>query len=207
MTGKLTGNQRLDTCSDALLVTLWLEGNNLAFDTLYIRYVTQLVDFASGKVGNRDLAKEFVQDVFFDVFKRQSNLNVEKSIKSYLYEALRHRVYNYYREVLVRKKHEAGIIGLWPSVHNETEKQLAYQELSQLVNASVQELPEKCRAVYVLSREENLSHKEIAGRLNISVNTVEQHMRKALQRLRYSLQHYLVWIAVGLTTVLMNLQS
>ncbi|TZF82840.1 sigma-70 family RNA polymerase sigma factor [Pedobacter sp. BS3] len=76
--------------------------------------------------------------------------------------------------------------------HSETiDNWLLHKELSQLVASSINQLPERCKMVFMLKREENLSNKEISERLNISANTVEQHMRKALSRLKTSLAHYL----------------
>ncbi|PST83700.1 RNA polymerase sigma-70 factor [Pedobacter yulinensis] len=181
---------------DAELVTLWQQGTAEAFDVLYLRHVTGLVALAARKTGDRELAKEMVQDIFLDFFRRKSELDPEKSVKAYLYSAVQHRVYNYYREVLMRKKHEDGIARLWSAAATGTEQDLARRELEKAIQTGVNNLPEKCREVFVLSRQEHLPHKEIATRLNISVNTVEQHMRKALQRLRGSLQHYLPVVAV-----------
>jgi RNA polymerase sigma factor (sigma-70 family) len=64
---------------------------------------------------------------------------------------------------------------------------MMHNELVQQINTIVETLPEKCQLVYKLSREEQLSHKEIALRLNISVKTVENHIAKALQTIRLSM--------------------
>ncbi|WP_129717426.1 RNA polymerase sigma-70 factor [Pedobacter sp. SYP-B3415] len=193
MSKKLSAEAMAMLC-DAELVSTWQEGRDEAFEVLYLRYVPGLVNLAAKKTGSRELAKEMVQDVFFDFYKRKLHLDPQGAIKAYLHHALRHRVYNYYREVMIRKKHEASIVRLQQAEENRTETDVNYHELQQLLRHGVSGLPVKCREVFVLSREEHLSNKEIASRLNISVNTVEQHMRKALQRLRGSMQHYLMWL-------------
>lgn len=119
------------------------------------------------------------------------------SFKGYLYTALKNKVYNHYRQLAVRHKHEQQLIfDKKSNLQRDPEVSLQHKELEELLNHHVNELPEKCRTVFILSREEQLSHKEIADRMNISVNTVEQHMRKALQRLRTSLVQYLYILTI-----------
>jgi RNA polymerase sigma-70 factor (ECF subfamily) len=82
-----------------------------------------------------------------------------------------------------------------PAMSNDVESYLSHKELAYQVSDAIQKLPEKCRQVFLLSRSEELSNKEIAERSGISVNTVEQHMRKALRLLRNGLQRTPLLIA------------
>ena len=104
------------------------------------------------------------------------------SLKAYLYAAIRYEVYRQIRTGPVRAdifdEVSEGIHT--PSVYNNIE----YKELTARVSSVVDTLPEKCREVYKLSREECLSHKEIASQLNISTKTVENHLTRALRQLR-----------------------
>lgn len=171
---------------------MWQKGENAAFDILYKRYVVELVKTAAQKTNCVETSKELVQDIFLYVFQHPDKIDPDNSFKGYLFTALRNKVYNYYRQLAVRQKHEQQLILDRKSIlQSDPAGSLQHKELIELVNHHVNELPEKCRTVFILSREEQLSHKEIADRMNISVNTVEQHMRKALNRLRTSLVHYL----------------
>ncbi|WP_207425739.1 RNA polymerase sigma factor [Pedobacter sp. SYSU D00535] len=201
MRRKEISTDHFTSLSDAQLIAMWQEGEEKAFDVFYIRHVPNLLSLASRKTNSREAARELVQDVFFDLFKQKDSLDAGRNIRAYLYGALRNRIFNYYREVLRKKKHEDFLLLTNNESHNETEQQVACNELKDSLQQGIEGLPSKCREVFVLSRQEHLSHKEIAVRLNISVNTVEQHMRKALQRLRCSIQHYIIWIIVASLTL------
>ena len=194
MTRKEISTDHFTSLSDAQLIARWQEGEEKAFDVFYVRHVPDLVSLAARKTNSREAARELVQDVFFDLFKQKDRLDADRNIRAYLHGALRNRIFNYYREILQKKKHEDLLLLTNNESYNGTEQQVAYNELKDLLQQGIEGLPLKCREVFVLSRQEHLSHKEIAVRLNISVNTVEQHMRKALQRLRCSIQHYIVWL-------------
>lgn len=142
-------------------------------------------------------AEEVVQEVFVSLWERRSELDITGSIDAYLHTAVRYRIYNRYRDYLKRKK-----TFLIPGL-DDVDYQLAaaelmeYRELESRVASAVGSLPAKCREVFLLSREEKLSHKMIAARLGISVNTVEKHIGKALQLLRIQLKNEMVLVLVG----------
>jgi len=145
------------------------------------------------KTGCIETAKELVQDVFIDVWQRKNDFDLNQNINGYIYTSLRNKIFNYYRRKVVEDKYQNHLVN--HTQHSETiDNWLHNKELSQLITSSINQLPERCKMVFILRREENLSNKEISERLNISANTVEQHMRKALSRLRTSLAHYLALI-------------
>ncbi len=161
----------------------------MAFDIFYKRYVSELVNFAEKKTYCRETAKELVQDTFLDFFQKRDLLKPENSVKAYLYTILKHKVYNHYRQNKVALRHQPFIQHHQLQSANVTEAQINDKELHNLLQQNIDRLPQKCREVFRLSRFEQLPQKEIALRLNISVNTVEQHMRKAIGKLRTSLHH------------------
>lgn len=180
--------------SDKELIALWKEGNAIAFDIFYKRHVNQLVKTAMQKTGCIETAKELVQDVFIDVWQRKKDFDLNQNINGYIYTSLRNKIFNYYRRKVVENKYQNHLVN--HTQPSETiDNWLHSKELGQLITSSINQLPERCKMVFMLRREENLSNKEISERLNISANTVEQHMRKALSRLRTSLAHYLALIA------------
>lgn len=184
-------NEQDITLTDQQLVGKWQQGDDHAFDLLYKRYAAGLAIEAARKTGCMETAKELVQDIFLYVIRHPQVFNPSRSIRGYLYTALRHQVYNHYRQLAVRQKHLQWVQAGGSNSAEDPLSQLQHKELSELVDRQVEKLPQQCRTVFRLSREEQLSYKEISERLNISVNTVEQHMRKALIRLRTSLIHYL----------------
>jgi RNA polymerase sigma-70 factor (ECF subfamily) len=177
--------------TDDELIALWQNGNELAFGALYQRHVVKLIAIAMNKVHDRDSAQELVQDAFVKLYKHKDVLAPDTSIRAYLYVILKNLILNHYRKQLIQHKYESYAIHQQSFQDNSTMEGIESRELEKRLHAEIEKLPEKCKAVFLLSRKENLSNKEIATTLNISENTVEQHMRKALSRLRGSLGHYM----------------
>jgi len=146
---------------------------------------------ALSKTNDRDIAEELVQDSFVKFYQHKQSLAVDTSVMAYLYVILKNRILNHYRKQLVQQKYEHYLFHNQSSQDNSLEESIETRELEKQLNDEIAKLPEKCKAVFLLSRKENFSNKKIAQELNISENTVEQHMRKALGRLRGSLGQYL----------------
>ncbi|HTK22154.1 MAG TPA: RNA polymerase sigma-70 factor [Mucilaginibacter sp.] len=177
--------------SDSELIELWQDGNEYAFEILYKKYVVKLLSIASKKVDDYETAREFVQDVFVSLFKLRDSLSPQISILAYLQVALKNRVLNHYRHQNVHKRYEQYVAQQELYAADNTIANLHSKELETHLKEEIKKLPQQCRTVFLLSREEGLPHKEIANHLNISTNTVEQHMRKALRILRTSMGNYL----------------
>jgi RNA polymerase sigma-70 factor (family 1) len=169
------------------LITLFQQGEVKAFDVIYERYFIQLVNLAYKKTGHLESSQELVQDIFLSLHKLLPTLKKDTVLENYLFIALKNRVLNYHRQLLNNLKKERAFLQDLPDSSKPSDLQLEAKELDALLQAGIQALPNQCRTVFLLSREDRLSNKEVAERLNISVNTVEQHMRKALRLLRSTL--------------------
>lgn len=145
------------------------------------------MNLAHKKTGQLEASQELVQDIFISLYRQLPALQEDTQLDNYLFIALRNRVYNYHRQQLAQLKKEQAFMQVLPVSTRENYGLLELKELETFLKNKIQELPTQCRAVFLLSRENQLSNKEVAERLNISVNTVEQHMRKALRILRSSL--------------------
>lgn len=145
------------------------------------------MNIAYKKTGNAAAAEELAQDVFLSFYRQMPTLREDTVPENYLFIALKNRVLNYHRQLLLQLRRDQALRKDPFFQTREVNVQLELKELQSYIKARVQELPPQCRAVFLLSREAQLSNKEVAERLNISVNTVEQHMRKALRILRASL--------------------
>lgn len=175
--------------SDLSLVTLWQQGEEAAFDVLYKRYVLQLLGLISQKIDSYESARELTQDVFLAVYLQKNDLHRIENFKAYLFAIAKKKVFNYYRHELVKEKYQRNMM-LNNNNHltDDVNEMLENKELYQMIYEQIEQLPPKCREVFKLSREENLSYKSIAQRLNISENTVDQHIQKALRILRTAIQ-------------------
>ena len=161
-----------------------------------------MISSAAKKTGCRQTAQELVQDVFVDIFKNKDRINASLPVKGYIYTALQNKIYNHYRQKLRAQQYQERMMKMPVELVETTESGLHSKELSKIISDHIEGLPERCRAVFLLRREKNLSNKEISEKLQISINTVEQHMRHALRKLRASLGHYLLlitWLALYLS--------
>lgn len=132
------------------------------------------------------VAEDLAQDVFHDLWKRRENLQISTSIKAYLRRAGVNKTLNYIRDKKVKWDDEDKLPLMAASAPSASDT-LEGQDLKKLIDQTIDGLPERCRLIFTLSRFEEMSYKEIAGSLNISVKTVENQMSKALKILREAL--------------------
>lgn len=176
--------------TDLELIHLWQQGSEFAFEQLYKRYAGQLLAIAMRKTNDRAVSEEFVQDTFLIFYNNGKTAENLTSVIGYLHTILKNKILDHYRHSIVHKKYEAYLIMHFEEIDNSTEQLLVTKELENQLVLNIEKLPPQCRNVFKLSRQEYLSIKEIAKRLDISENTVKQHMRKALRLLRTSLVNY-----------------
>lgn len=176
--------------SDLELMQLWQQGDEFAFEVIYKRYAAQLLSLAMRKTNDRDISEEFVQDTFLTLYNNRKDVSKISSVAGYLSTILKNKILDHYRHSLVHKKYEAHLAIYYEEKDITTEQSLEIKDLENHLISDIEKLPPQCRNVFKLSRQEYLSIKEIANRLDISENTVKQHMRKALRLLRLSLMNY-----------------
>lgn len=142
-----------------------------------------LVAYAHRYLRSEEDAREAVQDVFLGVWNNRGHLQLDEGLRSYLFTATRNKALNY----LEKRKIEAvplEAVYQQESRNPGVEEQLQAEELQAVIYDEVNRLPERCREVFLLSRSEGLSYKEIAERLSLSEKTVENQISIALKRLR-----------------------
>lgn len=173
-----------ESLDDAKLVLMWKGGHEDAFGILYKRHISELLTIAYSKISNIELAEDLVQDSFISFYKQKNQLSNTISIRAYLYVTLKHKIYNHHSKNVSHRRYAEHI----QQVSTELDESMVYhietKELEQQLKNEIENLPAQCQTVFKLSRQDFLSNKEIAAVLKISVNTVEQHMRRALRQLR-----------------------
>lgn len=180
----------IQSYNDQSLISLWQQGNELAFDVLYKRYVIKLAGLITQKTGSEENAKELCQDIFLAVYLQKDNLKNVQNFKAYLFGIAKNKLFNYYRHQLVKQKYQQNFLNGTASFADDVKDILESKQLAQMIDHQVERLPPKCREVFKLSRQENLSYKAIAQRLKISENTVDQHIQKALRIIRSAIKDY-----------------
>lgn len=163
-----------------------------AFAQLFHRYYGLLGQFAMSYLSDPEEARDLVQQVFVKVWEQRERLPEDLQIKSYLYTSVRNACYNALEHKRVRQRHEAWVVHRPSDPVVSPDQITEAQELQRRIDAAVQALPERCRQAFLLSREEGLSYKDIADRMQISPKTVEVQMGKALKLLRVALGDLLV---------------
>lgn len=177
--------------SDEKVLAALQNGSKAAFEMLFKTYYRPLCTYANTFLHDRDEAEEIVQNAFITFWDRRQSTEIEKSVKSYLYRMVRNSCLNTLRHEKVKREHASEQLKTTVDAHDPVSQSLASDELEQRIQTAMQSLPEQCRLVFQLSRFEELKYQEIAGQLNISVKTVENHMGKALKIMREQLKDYL----------------
>jgi len=172
--------------TDHELIALLKQDDLVAFTEIYNRYWDKLLAVAVNRLFIEVEAEECVQDVFLSLWHRRETITLKYSLSTYLWVAVKYQVINRLSSRNAKKYlkttelRDEFIVG-------SADEALLEKELIERIEHSVQELPEKCRMVYRLSREEGKSNKEIARELNISEKTVEGHMTRAIKDIRTNL--------------------
>jgi RNA polymerase sigma-70 factor (family 1) len=165
-----------------------------AFRELYDKYWEPLYKNALYRLGSDADAQDMVQEVFIGLWRNKNSIQNIGSLSAYLFTALKYTIIKrIYRQA---KKGIMVPLSVEELEHVEltTEELLQYKELQSVIANEVANLPTRMQQVYHLSRNELLSTKEIAQRLNLSEQTVKNTLSAALKRLREKLAHYACWL-------------
>lgn len=176
-----------ETATDSQLLELIRKDDRVAFTELYNRYWDKLFTVAMHRLNDEHEAEEVVQEVFLSVWQRRSTIELTHSLNTYLSVAVKYRIINHLDKQFRKKQHIDHLTIHAPRELDSTSQWLSEKELRTQLEQSISRLPEKCRIVFLLSREQNKTNAEIAAELNIAEKTVEAHMTKALSTLRQTL--------------------
>lgn len=174
--------------TDQELIALIAKDNREAFAALYQRYWDKVFAVALHRLYDVHEAEEVVQEIFLSLWARRNSLQLTHSLQTYLSVAVKYKVINHLARQYRRQLQLDELANTAPENLNSTAEWLNEKELRSQLEKGIGNLPEKCRIVFLLSREENKTYAEIAAELNISQKTVEAHMSKALSTLRQSLK-------------------
>ena len=193
-----TGN----TLTDNDLYLLLAQDNEEAFTILYHRYWKRMLYKAVIKLQSNTDAEEVVQDAFTDIWKGRHRIKIKYSFHTYIAAIIRYKVM---AKIASNKREIADYVEDVYNLHvedNATVQWLGFNELRDEIEKSVKALPEKCQLVFRMSREGDMSDKEIAQDLNISRKTVEAHISRALKLLRVSINQFLVILANAIMVIM-----
>ncbi|NLU38413.1 MAG: RNA polymerase sigma-70 factor [Bacteroidales bacterium] len=186
--------------SDKHIVDCIQHGDEQVFELFFRNYYERLCNYANTILNDMDEAEEMVQNAFLTIWERRESFEVHTSLKSYLYRAVYNSSLNSLKHKKVQQKHEQYYKQNTAPDYESATSELMENELQQLAQKAIEQLPPQCKMVFTLSRVEQLTYAEIAEQMNISAKTVENHMVRALRFLREKLKDYLpllIWVFIS----------
>lgn len=178
-----------EICERALVSRL-VNDDKEAFSELYANYKDRLIYFAMRFIKSREFAEDIFQDVFSVIWQSRHFINPEYSFSSYVYTMVKNRVLNMLRRISSEKKVMQTILSEAIDYDNETSRNILYNELNEIIEKAINHLTPRQKEIFRMSREEFMSHREIAQKLNLSIYTVQEHITQALKSIRSFLAKY-----------------
>lgn len=176
--------------TDEILFSFVQNRDERAFTELYDRYWKKLLVRAHLLLNSHEDAEEVVHDIFVNLWKKRATpLRIQNSFHTYIAAMLKYKCF----EVLAKRRQKRSKIILGKELEeadNSTQQWLDFEYLQEELEKAVCLLPERCQLIFRLSREQMLTDKEVAERLDLSVNTVRTQMHRALQKLKTSLNSF-----------------
>ena len=166
-------------------------GDVSALEEAFRDYYARLCFFVRHQVGSMDTAEELVQDVFLRVWERRAQLDPAGSLRALLYRSARNAALNHIKHQEIERRWASAARSAPEPVAAEAEAGVRERELSGAIRDTIAALPERCRLVFLMSRQQGLGYPEIAEILGLSVKTVETQMGRALKALRTGLAAFL----------------
>ena len=176
-----------------------VEINTTVLNTLFKTHYDELCRYAYSILKNQDVAEDVVQQLFIKLWEKRSTIGEIENIRPYLFRSTFNMSLNEQKRMQRIPKSDEDFIQKSSLPSNEnTSSLLESNELQARIAAAMMVLPEKCREVFYLSRNEQLSYKEIAKQMKISPKTVENQVGKALRIMREELKDYLPFLILTL---------
>ena len=167
------------------------EGDIKTFEYVFRQHYPPLCLYAFSIIGQRESAEEIVQELFYTIWKDRENIQIARSLKSYLYAAVRNQALQYHEQWNVRERHREKTLnekGKRPEL--TPQEQMEYKELECVIDQALGKLPSRRSEIFKMHRMEGKKYKEIAEHFSVSVKTIEAEMTKAYQLLRQEIEKY-----------------
>ncbi len=170
--------------TDNELAALLKQGDQVAYTEIFERYKIILYKHAFRILNDEEEANDIIQDIFLSIWQKRDTITLKTTLSSYLYGSIRNRVFDLISHQKVASKYMDSIRGFFEDGRYITDEQVRARELSAIIEKEIAALPPKMRRVFELSRQEELSYKDIGAQLNISDKTVKQQVHNAVKILR-----------------------
>jgi RNA polymerase sigma-70 factor (ECF subfamily) len=176
--------------TDKELIEFLHQNDDSAIEKIFKQYYSYICSAVYNIIPDSSLTEDLAQDVFYELWRKRERIQINSSLKAYLKRAAINKALNYIRSKKM-KFDSADDDAVTNIAVSSSEGSFEAQELQEIINTAIDTLPEKCRIVFMMSRFEEMSYKEIAHALEISVKTVENQISKALKILKKKVNPYL----------------
>lgn len=177
-----------DYDSENILFRQIAQGDESAYTKIFHLYTPRLYPYLLKITKDEQLAKEFVQESFLRLWLNREDLYKVNQPGSWLFRIAANLCLSHLRSKTQRLRLQDKVFDKMKPGSYQTSERVETKNLQLMIHKAVQQLPEKRKEVYLLSRNEGLTHKEIAETLNLSINTVKSQLGKALKSIQINLQ-------------------
>lgn len=192
----------MDHNQDHFIIQQLAAGDEAAFTQIYNCYWERLFKFVIRILPDEDDAADVLQETFISFWELREKLQHVRSIKAYLFTMTRNHAFRRFQHRLRQSDYLEKWLASYSEADRYAEQALDTRDLAGAIDSEVDKLPEKMREIFIMSRKEHLSHKEIADRLRISDLTVKKQISNTLKQLRTKMDEtyipYLVFAVVCL---------
>jgi len=161
------------------------------FEALFKKHYKPLCFMSYSIVKDMDIAEEIVQEFFYNYWKNIKTINIKSSTKSYFFKSVQNSSLKHLRSAAVRQKHADYVTRQGATNNSNGSHEIEAKELKEIIEQTLNELPQRHACIFRMSRYEGLKYREIAENLSISVKTVEAAMGKVLAVFRNKLSDYM----------------
>lgn len=176
------------SCDEYLLFRRIALGDEDAFREAVHYYSPKLISFLFSITKTIHIAEEIMQEVFLRLWKNRESVEID-NLGGWLYRVASNLAYSYLKREALNGRLLSSLKKKQTNRFSEIDQQIDYKECEKLIHTALNQLPDQQRKVCQLSLQEGMSRKEVADLLNISPNTVRNHLARALQFLRHFLSH------------------
>jgi len=167
-------------------------GDTSCFTRIYDLYWEDLYVVAFRKLSSEEDAKDIIHDLFFSLWQKRSTLMISTSLSTYLFSALKNRIFNQFAAQKVRRQYVKNALNQPVIGSATTDDQLAVGEITSILTLASEQMPPKMRQIFLLSRKDGLSIPVISAQLNISEQTVKNQISSALKIVKQHLKDYVI---------------
>lgn len=180
---------KYSTYSDELLVDLLKQHDQQAFTEIYNRYWSFVYSHIYKMLQDEEEAKDSVQEIFSKLWLKADQIQSNHNLAGYFFRTSRNFVFNLIEKNKVRQNYIQSIMTFVNTVEPHTIDTIDEKRLQMIIEQEIENLPPKMRQIFELSRKEELSHQEIASKLNISYQTVKKQIQNALKIIKPKINH------------------